>query len=32
MPIARRMWLLFEPMHAVTYFAPESVDAFKRAG
>src|SRR6201996_4424799 len=29
---ARRMWTLFEPVHAVTYFAPEALDAFKAAG
>ena len=26
------MWTLFEPVHAVTYFAPEALDAFKAAG
>jgi hypothetical protein len=29
---ARVMWTLFEPIHAVTYFAPESRSAFERAG
>jgi hypothetical protein len=26
------MWTLFEPVHAVTYFAPEALEAFKSAG
>jgi hypothetical protein len=26
------MWTLFEPVHAVTYFAPEALEAFKAAG
>jgi hypothetical protein len=26
------MWTLFEPVHAVTYFAPEALAAFKAAG
>ena len=26
------MWTLFEPIHAVTYFAPEARSAFERAG
>lgn len=30
--VARRMWGLFEPIHAVTYFAPESRDAYRDAG
>jgi hypothetical protein len=30
--VARRMWTLFEPVHAVTYFAPEALAAFKAAG
>lgn len=30
--IARVMWTLFEPLHAVTYFAPESKAAFEDAG
>ncbi len=29
---ARRMWLLGEPLHAVTYFAPESFEAWAGAG
>src|ERR1700749_2180223 len=29
---ARRMWTLFEPVHAVTYFAPEALGAFTAAG
>jgi hypothetical protein len=29
---ARRMWTLFEPVHAVTYFAPEALAAWKAAG
>jgi hypothetical protein len=30
--VARRMWTLFEPVHAVTYFAPEARAAFEDAG
>jgi len=30
--VARRMWTLFEPVHAVTYFAPEARAAFEGAG
>jgi len=30
--IARALWTLYEPIHAVTYFAPEAQDAFTRAG
>ncbi|MGY0233264.1 SCO6745 family protein [Longispora urticae] len=30
--IARRLWTLFEPLHAVTYFAPECRAAFEEAG
>jgi helix-turn-helix protein len=30
--VARRLWRLFDPYHAVTYFAPECRDAFKSAG
>ena len=30
--VARRMWTLFEPVHAVTYFAPEARAAFEAAG
>ncbi|MFI6448945.1 hypothetical protein [Kitasatospora sp. NPDC050543] len=29
---ARALWWLFEPVHAVTYFAPESRAAFEAAG
>ena len=29
---ARAMWTLFEPIHAVTYFAPEARGAFQEAG
>lgn len=29
---ARRMWLVGEPVHAVTYFAPESFAAWEAAG
>lgn len=31
-PTARLMWRLFEPLHAVTYFAPETAAAFRSAG
>src|SRR5689334_3792199 len=30
-PAARRMWTLFEPVHVVTYFAPEARAAFEAA-
>jgi hypothetical protein len=30
--VARSMWTLFEPVHAVTYFAPEARSAFEAAG
>src|ERR1700742_1508730 len=30
--VARRMWTLFEPVHAVTYFAPEARAAYEQAG
>ncbi len=30
--VARRMWTLFEPIHAVTYFAAEARAAFEAAG
>src|ERR1022692_1609682 len=30
--VARRMWTLFEPVHGVTYFAPEARGAFEDAG
>jgi hypothetical protein len=29
---ARRMWRVFEPVHAVTYFAPEVAEAFGACG
>ena len=29
---ARSMWTLFEPIHAVTYFAPEARAALEEAG
>jgi len=29
---ARAMWTLFEPIHAVTYFTPESRSAYEQAG
>ena len=29
---ARQMWTLFEPVHAITYFAPEARSAFADAG
>lgn len=31
-PVARRMWLLYEPIHAVTYFAEESRAAAEAVG
>src|SRR5207248_10065277 len=31
-PVARRMWALFEPVHAVTYFAAEARAAYEQAG
>src|SRR5262245_9038111 len=30
--IARMMWTLYEPVHAVTYFSPEARAAFEAAG
>ena len=30
--LARRMWSLFEPVHAVTYFSPEARAAYAAAG
>jgi hypothetical protein len=30
--VARRMWTLFEPVHAVTYFADEAREAYVAAG
>jgi hypothetical protein len=32
MSAARAMWTMFEPVHDVTYFAPESLRAFAEAG
>ena len=29
---ARAMWTLFEPIHAISYFAPEALAAFEAAG
>ena len=29
---ARAMWTMFEPVHGVTYFAPEALQAFTEAG
>jgi hypothetical protein len=29
---ARRAWTLFEPIHAIVYFAPEAVEHYKAAG
>jgi Helix-turn-helix family len=28
----RRLWRVFEPYHAITYFSPETTNAFKSAG
>ena len=30
--VARRMWAMFEPVHAVTYFTAEALAAFQAAG
>lgn len=30
--VARRLWTLYEPVHAVTYFAPEVAPAYEAAG
>jgi hypothetical protein len=30
--LARRAWTLFEPIHAIVYFAPESTEIYKAAG
>src|SRR3954471_566660 len=30
--VPRRMWSLFEPVHAVTYFAPHAAATFEAAG
>jgi hypothetical protein len=32
MSAARAMWTMFEPVHDVTYFAPEALQAFTEAG
>ncbi len=32
MSAARAMWTMFEPVHDVTYFAPEALSAFTEAG
>ena len=29
---ARGLWTLYEPIHAVSYFAPQAAEAFERAG
>jgi hypothetical protein len=31
-PVARRLWRVYEPIHAVVYFAPETAEAYKRLG
>jgi hypothetical protein len=31
-PVARRLWRVYEPIHAVVYFAPETAGAYKRLG
>jgi hypothetical protein len=31
-PTARRMWRVFDPLHAVTYFAPEADEEFRACG
>ena len=31
-PVARRLWRVYEPIHAVVYFAPESAEAYQRLG
>jgi hypothetical protein len=30
--LVRAMWTLFEPIHAVSYFSPQSRDAFAAVG
>lgn len=30
--VARRLWLLSEPLHAAVYFAPEATEAYRDAG
>jgi hypothetical protein len=32
LPIARRMWTMYEPLHDVTYFTPEAREHFEAAG
>lgn len=32
MTLARRAWTLYEPIHAIVYFAPESTDSYRAAG
>jgi hypothetical protein len=32
MTLARRAWTLYEPIHAIVYFAPEAVEHYKVAG
>ncbi|WP_034216049.1 SCO6745 family protein [Actinoplanes subtropicus] len=32
MTVARRLWSLFEPLHAVTYFTPPAAAAYEAAG
>src|SRR3954454_19215486 len=32
MTAARRLWSLFEPLHAITYFTPQAASAFEAAG
>jgi hypothetical protein len=32
MTLARRAWTLFEPIHAIVYFAPEAPDHYKEVG
>ena len=32
MTVARRLWTLLEPIHALTYFAPEARSAFEAVG
>lgn len=31
-PVARRLWRVYEPIHAVVYFAPETTEAYQRLG
>jgi len=31
-PVVRSLWRLYEPLHAVTYFAPQARAAFESAG